>query len=117
MKTLNCENFVDELSTIYSWRQVAERTEKVYDYVMEKPCPSILTRLESSLAWGPVVGVWALLFCVLEMIVLVIIDIVWPAEQIDIVQSFDSKQYNLHPQDYGEHDAVLNSGDIFGVKS
>ena len=64
---------------------------------MDKPSPSIITRLESSLAWGPVVGLWALLFAVLEMITLLIIDYVWPIEEIDKVQSFDSRQYNLHP--------------------
>ena len=50
---------------------------------MDKPSPSIITRLESSLAWGPVVGLWALLFAVLEMITLLIIDYVWPIEEID----------------------------------
>jgi len=28
------DQFYDEVSEIYSWRQVAERTEKVYDYAM-----------------------------------------------------------------------------------
>lgn len=32
---MDCSNFNAELANIYSWRQVAERTEKVYDYVYE----------------------------------------------------------------------------------
>jgi hypothetical protein len=33
VKKIPCEKFYSEVANIYSWRQVAERTEKVYDFV------------------------------------------------------------------------------------
>jgi hypothetical protein len=58
--------------------------------VMEKPVPNMLSRLKSSFSWGPVVGLWALLFTIIEAISLVITEFVLPEQDIDIVRSFDS---------------------------
>jgi hypothetical protein len=57
---------------------VAERTEKVYEFAASKPVPNILMRMKSTLAWGSVVGAWALLYTILEAIFVVLIDIFWP---------------------------------------
>lgn len=35
VKNIPCETFYKTVASIYSWRQVAERTERVYDYIME----------------------------------------------------------------------------------
>lgn len=35
VKHIQTDTFNQELSEIYSWRQVAQRTEKVYDFAME----------------------------------------------------------------------------------
>jgi len=35
-------------------------------------------RMKSTMAWGSVVGIWALLYTILEAIFVVIIDIFWP---------------------------------------
>lgn len=58
--------------------------------MMEKPVPNMLSRLKSSFSWGPVVGLWALLFTIIEAISLVITEFVLPEQDIDIVRSFDS---------------------------
>jgi len=34
VKDIPCENFYNEVANLYSWRQVAERTEQVYDYAI-----------------------------------------------------------------------------------
>ena len=39
VKKTDTSNFYDQCRTIYSWRTIAEKTEKVYDYVMEQPIP------------------------------------------------------------------------------
>ena len=57
---------------------------------MEKPVPNMLSRLKSSFSWGPVVGLWALLFTIIEAISLVITEFILPEQDIDIVRSFDS---------------------------
>lgn len=58
--------------------------------MMEKPVPNMLSRLKSSFSWGPVVGLWALLFTIIEAISLVITEFILPEQDIDIVRSFDS---------------------------
>jgi len=35
VKKIPCDDFYNTVADIYSWRQVAERTEKVYDFVMD----------------------------------------------------------------------------------
>lgn len=93
-KELNCESFHKDLSQIYNWRQVAERTEKVYDFVMETPIPNVLDRLKTNYTWGPVVGVWAILYMVFESITLILTELLWPESSIDHVRSFSCKLYN-----------------------
>ena len=52
VKKIPCEKFYSEVANIYSWRQVAERTEKVYDYVAAQYAPNMLVRIKSGLSWG-----------------------------------------------------------------
>lgn len=80
MKSISCDGFYNELASIYSWRQVAERTERVYDYAMDKPVPNILSRMKSSLSWGPIVGIWALFYTIIEAITLFITEIFIPED-------------------------------------
>ena len=94
MKDIPCETFYNELAGLYSWRQVAERTERVYDYVIEKPVPNILSRLKSTFSWGPVVGLWALFYTIIEAIVLCLTEYFLPEDNIDVCRSFSSHHYN-----------------------
>jgi len=94
VKDIPCETFHQELSNLYSWRQVAERTEKVYSYVMDTRTPNILDRLKTAYTWGPVVGLFAVLYAVFEVITLMITETLWPENEIDMVRSFSSNDYN-----------------------
>ena len=85
------------MADIYSWRQVAERTEKVYDYVMEEPIPNIMARIKSSFSWGPVVGVFSLFFTIIEAIALCLTEKLLPESNIDIARNFDSQTYKTQP--------------------
>lgn len=90
VKSIPCETFYNKVASIYSWRQVAERTERVYDYVMKRPVPNILARLKSSVSWGPVVGLWAIFYTIIEALTLWITELLFPESEIDIVRNFDS---------------------------
>jgi phosphatidylinositol glycan class A protein len=94
VKNVSTKNFYNEVASIYSWRQVAERTERVYDYAMERPVPNMLSRIKSSIAWGPVVGVWAIFYTIMEALILWLTELVFPAQDIDIVRNFNSEKYN-----------------------
>lgn len=82
------DQFYDQVSDLYSWRQVAERTEKVYDYVMDKSVPNVMSRMKSSFSWGPIIGLWAIIYTVIEGIILGLCDVFLPEDDIDIARSF-----------------------------
>lgn len=108
VKKIPCDTFYNQLANIYSWRQVAERTEKVYDYVIDKPSPNMISRIKSTLSWGPIVGLWAIMFTMMESIVLCLLEIFVPVTDIDIARTFDSETYNLDQTAYGKHDLVVD---------
>lgn len=78
VKTTKTDNFYTEVANIYSWRQVAERTERVYDYAMAKQVPNVMSRVKTSFVWGPIVGLWALFYTIIEGLVMFITDAVLP---------------------------------------
>ena len=109
MKKIPCDNFYNTVANIYSWRQVAERTEKVYDFVMDQPVPNIMARIKSSFSWGPVVGLFSLLFTIIEAITLCITEKLFPESNIDIARNFDSKTYGQCPKAYGNHEVYVDT--------
>lgn len=92
------DQFYDQVSKIYSWRQVAERTEKVYDYAMDKNVPNVMARIKSSFAWGPIIGLWAIIYTVIEGIILGLADYFLPEDQIDIARAFANEEYTECPE-------------------
>ena len=111
VKDMKCETFHQELSKIYSWRKVAEKTERVYESVMQAPVPGILDRIKSSYAWGPAIGIWAILFTILEAIVLFVIENLWPEQDIDVVRDFDTVRYSTNLHKYGDHQLYVDTKD------
>lgn len=111
VKNVSTKNFYNEVASIYSWRQVAERTERVYDYAMERPVPNMLSRIKSSIAWGPVVGVWAIFYTIMEALILWLTELVFPAQDIDIVRNFNSEKYNNSLKQDLDHEFYVNSKD------
>lgn len=111
VKKIPTDTFYNQVADIYSWRQVAERTEKVYDYVMEEPIPNIMARIKSSFSWGPVVGVFSLFFTIIEAIALCLTEKFLPESNIDIARNFDSQTYKKQPTSYGNHEVYVNTLD------
>jgi len=116
VKKVTCDSFYGTVADIYSWRQVAERTEKVYDHVMDQPVPNIMARIKSSFSWGPVVGLFSLLFTIIEAITLCITEKLFPEQNIDIARNFDSKTYGQCPKAYGDHQVYVNNTDVRNKK-
>jgi phosphatidylinositol glycan class A protein len=112
VKKIPCDDFYNTVADIYSWRQVAERTEKVYDFVMDQPVPNIMSRIKSSFSWGPIVGLFSLLFTIIEAITLCITEKLFPECDIDIARNFDSNRYNKDQELYGEHEVYVNTDHV-----
>lgn len=99
---------------------MAERTEKVYDFATQQPTPNMLVRLKSSLTVGSVAGPFAVMYCLMEAIILMIVEFFFPIGDIDILPNFEptteiqmdngmSKQYCEDPLAFGDHLFRVNS--------
>jgi hypothetical protein len=60
---------------------------------MKKTVPNMMARIKSSFAWGPIIGLWALIYTVIEGITLCLANIFLPEDQIDICRSFSQEEY------------------------
>ncbi|KAM5221406.1 phosphatidylinositol N-acetylglucosaminyltransferase subunit A [Ctenodactylus gundi] len=79
------ESIHNIVKTFYTWRDVAERTEKVYERVMEEAVLSIDQRLEKLITHcGPVTGHIFALLAVLNCVFLTLLRWITPDSLIDV---------------------------------
>ena len=76
---------------------------------MDKSVPNVMSRIKSSFAWGPIIGLWAIIYTVIEGIILVLADIFLPEDQIDIARAFTNEEYNESPLQFGDHKVFFNT--------
>nr|KAI8731792.1 phosphatidylinositol N-acetylglucosaminyltransferase subunit A [Biomphalaria glabrata] len=81
-----------KIKEFYSWRDVAMRTEVVYQIVMEAPVPNAATRLQRFNQCGPVSGKLFMLTAVLNMILLWVLQWIWPDQSIDKAETLKLSQ-------------------------
>ncbi|CAB4393020.1 UDP-Glycosyltransferase/glycogen phosphorylase [Rhizophagus irregularis] len=86
--------FHDEIKEMYSWVNVAERTEKVYDAIWKMRIPPLMERLRRYYGCG----LWAgKIFCILIAIDYLIwrfLEWLFPEEDIEIAPAFPYQKYN-----------------------
>lgn len=122
VKDIPCETFYNDVANLYSWRQVAERTEKVYDFCVQQPSPNMLDRLKTSVSIGSLAGLVSLAYTIMEAMTLFIVELLFPVSQIDILPSFnpntiietdngETKAYKECPLEYGDHLFRVNTLD------
>ena len=51
----------------------------------------MLVRMKTSLTIGTIAGIWAILYTLIEAIVLFVVEILFPVGEIDILPSFNPK--------------------------
>ncbi|XP_030643383.1 phosphatidylinositol N-acetylglucosaminyltransferase subunit A [Chanos chanos] len=74
-----------QVRTLYTWRNVAERTEKVYNRVCRRPTLSLSARLQRLQSHcGPVAGSLFSFFAVIDFLILLLLQWLWPSDLIDI---------------------------------
>ena len=104
-------DFYDELKTIYSWDEVANKTVKVYDSVMNLPFPTIMSRIKNALSTGNLVWILTYWYLHLEYFALFLLEIFWPVDEIDILPDFDSVRYKEEGiLNYGNHNFNVKEG-------
>ncbi|CAG8450479.1 15007_t:CDS:2 [Funneliformis mosseae] len=85
--------FHDEIKEMYSWVNVAERTEKVYDTIWQMRIPPLMERLRRYYGCG----VWAgKIFCILvaiDYLVWKFLEWIFPEQDIEIASAFPYQKY------------------------
>jgi len=79
---------------------------------MKQPVPDMMSRLKTSFSWGPIVGLIALFYTILEALSLFVTEKLFPENDIDISRNFNTQTYNVSPQEYGSHEVYVNTSDI-----
>lgn len=72
----------------------------------------MLVRLKTSLTWGSFAGMWAAMYCIMEAILLFVVETFLPERDIDILPSFDRNtvidqglsSYYEQPLVFGDHE-------------
>ena len=113
IKTTNTENFNNELSQIYNWRTIAEKTEKVYDFAIARPTPNVCDRFKNAFAQGPTSGFFCVLYSMLEILMLALCEYINPDWDIDTVQSFGANtSYTSNVKAFGNHETYVDNNDL-----
>lgn len=77
----------------YSWDWVAERTERVYDRIMNSQTMTLYDRLHAYASLGPVFGLVCWMLCAMDWFVLKLLQYWYPVKYIDIARNFPMQLY------------------------
>jgi phosphatidylinositol glycan class A protein len=86
----------DNVRRYYSWDWVAERTERVFDRVSGMPSLSVVERLVRYAAVGRVYGFICVCICVVDWLLLQLIEWWRPAKNVEVAVDFPVRAYAAH---------------------
>ena len=86
-------NFHSEISHMYSWMNVAQRTSTVYDIVSERSRPNLYPRLLGLTHLGPLFAVLATVVVVMQHAFLMLLLYVRPDAEIDVCPDFPHEEW------------------------
>lgn len=90
---INTTRFHDEVANMYSWKDVAKRTENVYKSLKySKINQPLLVRLKKYYFCGFIAGKLFVLCCIVDIFILAILEWLYPAEHIDIASKWPKKK-------------------------
>jgi len=88
----------ERIRTMYTWDNVARRTEKVYDLVRAVPHVSFDERLKRLYHCGRVAGKIFCILAVIDLFILWLLEWLFPRKNIDIAPSFQDKHDIWNPR-------------------
>ncbi|KAL7340835.1 transferase [Rhodotorula toruloides] len=83
----------EQLRQVYSWTDVAERTERVYYHAMSVPRVPVVERLRRYYGTGAVFGKIMCIIIIVDYILLAIMDYFSPRDKIDRAPKFDLERW------------------------
>ncbi|XP_022103776.1 phosphatidylinositol N-acetylglucosaminyltransferase subunit A-like isoform X2 [Acanthaster planci] len=92
----------ETMKGVYTWQNVAKRTEKIYSSIMEMPVLSLAERLERYNKLGPIAGKFFIIVAVVDLLLYWFFEWWQPRRNIAIVPDTnqpaytDADMYNIH---------------------
>ena len=78
---------------MYNWEDVSKKIELVYDKVIDNKPKNLLGRFKVAYSCGPRSGIWAAVLMLLDIVILMILCWLQPAEEIEPALNFNVKEY------------------------
>ncbi|CEQ39130.1 SPOSA6832_00631, partial [Sporobolomyces salmonicolor] len=82
-----------QLRQVYSWTDVTERTERVYEQAMEVPQVPVVERLRRYYGTGAVFGKIMCIIVIVDYFLLAFLDWLYPRDEIDLAPKFDLERW------------------------
>lgn len=111
----DASGFHEEIKQMYSWPDVAERTEAVYlRHIRRRPRNyhhpfSLLGRMEEYYGCGEFLGVLACMLIAVHYVLITFLDWLLPPEDIDIAPDFSPVNYNEDLRDAIKKESHFNN--------
>lgn len=86
----------EKVSTMYSWEDVAKRTELVYEKVLKDPKLSLIERFEKYEKCGWFSGKFGVLIIAFNYMFLIFLEWILPVQDIDIAPDFDRQKFKKY---------------------
>lgn len=88
---IDTSTFHSQVKRMYDWSNVAKRTEKVYDTVYHQENLSAINRIIKFYNCGSWAGMLFVLCIVVDMLILAVLEIVYPRDEIDLAKKWPQK--------------------------
>lgn len=89
--------FHNEVANMYSWENIAKRTENVYNSLQHRRInQSLVTRMQKYYCCGVVAGKLYVLCVVIDILILLILEWLYPASGIDLATKWPKKRQRSH---------------------
>ncbi|KAL1928635.1 hypothetical protein VTP01DRAFT_2421 [Rhizomucor pusillus] len=93
LKEVDPSQFNDELKDMYSWSNVAERTEKVYDLISQTQEAPLIERLRRYYGCGLYAGKIFCMVVALDYLFWIFLELIHPAHTIERAETFPYQRY------------------------
>ncbi|CAO3634077.1 unnamed protein product [Cunninghamella blakesleeana] len=92
-KKVDPSKFYDELKDMYSWSNVTERTEKVYDLISQTQVSPFIERLRRYYGCGLYAGKIFCMVIALDYLFWLFLEFIFPRHSIELAVNFPSERY------------------------
>jgi phosphatidylinositol N-acetylglucosaminyltransferase subunit A len=101
-KSTATQEFHEQVKEMYNWRNVAERTEKIYKQLPNGKNP-LINRFKKIGGFGPWAGVVGVFIATIDYLFLLILNWWAPQEDVETIPDFPYQTYRENRRKYGDH--------------